>query len=77
MAASLRSDLTSIPGLPDIFKPKIPIWVVLEGLEMEDVGIYILWPFCILSSYLEYFSRFGMLYQEKIWQPCSILSQFG
>jgi hypothetical protein len=23
-----------------IFKPKIPIWVILEGLEMEMVGIF-------------------------------------
>jgi hypothetical protein len=47
---------------------------------------YILWPFGIFCGHLEYFmaiwyiyfvailvsfSRFGMLYQEKIWQPWS------
>jgi hypothetical protein len=31
------------PGLPDgtyIFKPKIPLWVNVEGLAMEDVGSF-------------------------------------
>jgi hypothetical protein len=49
---------------------------------MDDVGkfygrlIYftailrILWPFGKFYGYLVYFSRFGILYQEKIWQPC-------
>jgi hypothetical protein len=32
---------------------------------------YIVWPFGKLYGYLVYFSRFGMLYQTKIWQPRS------
>jgi hypothetical protein len=30
-------------GLPDgihIFKPKIPIWAIFEGLEMGKIGIF-------------------------------------
>jgi hypothetical protein len=53
----------------------------LEDPAMDDVGkfygrlIYftailrILWPFGKFYGYLVYFSRFGILYQEKIWQP--------
>jgi hypothetical protein len=49
---------------------------------MEDVGIfyghlvhfaafcYILWTFGRVRGNLVYFSRFGILYQEKIWQSC-------
>jgi hypothetical protein len=47
---------------------------------MEDVGIFyvhlvnfpaigpILWPFGIFPPFGYIFTRFGMLYQEKIWQ---------
>jgi hypothetical protein len=35
-------------GLPDIFKPKIPITVNLEGLRMENVDIF--------YGHLEYFT---------------------
>jgi hypothetical protein len=50
-----------------IFKPKIPIWVNLEDLEMENVDVYyghwefitaiwyILWPFGIFYGHLVYF----------------------
>jgi hypothetical protein len=31
--------------------------------------MYILWPFDIFHTYLVYFSRFGMLYQEKSGNP--------
>jgi hypothetical protein len=54
----------------------------LEGLAMEDVAIfyvhfvfftalwYILWPFRIIYGHLVYyFSRSGMLYQEKSGSP--------
>jgi hypothetical protein len=27
-------------GLPDGFKPKIPIWVNLGGVAMEDAGTF-------------------------------------
>jgi hypothetical protein len=49
---------------------------------MEGVGIFndhlvnfpaiwqSLWTFGIFSIVLVLFTRFGMLYQEKIWQPC-------
>jgi hypothetical protein len=64
-----------------IFKPKIPIWVILEGLAMEDVGTfyghlvyfvviwYILLPFGKFYGYLLTFSSLVFFYQEKIWQP--------
>jgi hypothetical protein len=54
---------------------------ILEGLAMENVGIfyvhlvhftaiwYILWPFGIFKVILVYFSRFGMLHQEKSGNP--------
>jgi hypothetical protein len=50
----------------------------LEGLAMEDVGIFyghlvpfmvfhnILWTFAIVHDNLVYFSRFGILYQENL-----------
>jgi hypothetical protein len=60
------------PGMPDgfVFKPKIPIWVNIGGLAMENVGMFyvhsvyfkaignILWPFCKFCGHLEYFSPF-------------------
>jgi hypothetical protein len=44
-----------------MFNPKIPNWVILESLAVEDVGI-----FC---GNLVYFPRFGMLYQENSGNP--------
>jgi hypothetical protein len=53
----------------------------LEGLAMEDVGIiyghlvhftvfcYILWTFGIVRRNLVYFSRFGILFEEKSGNP--------
>jgi hypothetical protein len=53
----------------------------MEGLAMEDVGIfyghlvhftdfcYILWTFGIVCGNLIYFSRFGILYEEKSGNP--------
>jgi hypothetical protein len=41
---------------------------------------YILWPFGIFYGYLVYFSRFGMLYQEKSGNPgteASVLNRFS
>jgi hypothetical protein len=55
---------------------------------MEDVGIfyghlvhftvfcYILWTFGIVRGNLVYFSRFGILYQIKIWQPWILSKKF-
>jgi hypothetical protein len=55
-----------------IFKPKIKIWIILEGIAIEDVGIfydhlvyltaiwYILWTFGSIDGHLDIFSRFGM-----------------
>jgi hypothetical protein len=55
----------------------------LEDLAKEDVGIfyyhlayftsiwYILWQLAIVYGYVVYFSRFGMLYQEKSGNPGS------
>jgi hypothetical protein len=54
---------------------------ILEGLAMEDVGIfyghlvhftvlcYILWVFGIVCGNLVYFPHFGILYQEKSGSP--------
>jgi hypothetical protein len=36
------------------------------------VFCYIFWTFGIVRGNLVYFSRFGFLYQEKIWQPWSL-----
>jgi hypothetical protein len=57
---------------------------ILEGLAMEDASIfydhlvyfmpilYVLWTFGVFYGYFVYFSRFGMLYQEKAGNPgCS------
>jgi hypothetical protein len=66
-----------------IFKPKIPIWQFLMGLEMEKIGIlnghlehitdiwYIVWPFWQFCGNLVYFSPFWSIESRKIWQPCS------
>jgi hypothetical protein len=72
-----RTYLLLCSGLPDvthIFKPKIPIWVTLVGIFMSICYIftaiwYTLWPFGIFIGDLIYFSRFGMLYQEKSGNP--------
>jgi hypothetical protein len=60
----------------------------LEGLNMEDVGIFmtiwsILLPFGniptirdITYMFLVYFARFGMLYQENSGNPGSISIKF-
>jgi hypothetical protein len=64
-----------------IFKPKIQIWVNLEGLAMEDVGIFnghlvYLRPFGVFYGNLLYFiviwyifSRFWYVVQRKICHP--------
>jgi hypothetical protein len=69
-------------GLPDGFKPKIPILVRFGGLGMENVVIfydhleyftaiwYNLLPFGIVCDHLVYFLHFGMFGPRKIWQPC-------
>jgi hypothetical protein len=47
----------------------------LEGLELEDVGIfyghleYILWPVGIFYGRLVIFPRFGTLHKEKSGNP--------
>jgi hypothetical protein len=70
-------------GLPDgwFSKQKSNFGLILEGLAMEDDGIfyghlvhftvlcYILWTFGIVSGNLVYFSRFGILYREKSGNP--------
>jgi hypothetical protein len=62
-----------------IFRPKITIWVNLEGLAIEDVGIFR--PHCLFYCEMVYFvaiwyilwafgiCHFGMLYQEKSGNP--------
>jgi hypothetical protein len=65
--------------LPDgiYFKLKIPIWVILEGLAIEDVGIIYghsvkfpnilvhLMAIWYIFPRLVYFNHFGLLHQEK------------
>jgi hypothetical protein len=64
-----------------IFRPKIPIWVNLGGIGMENVGMfcdhlehfttiwYSLWPFGIICGNLDYFSLFIFLDKEKSGNP--------
>jgi hypothetical protein len=57
-----------------IFKPKIPIWVNLEGLTMVDVVYFmdiwsILRQFGIVYGHLVYFFPFWYFLPRKIWQP--------
>jgi hypothetical protein len=72
-------------GLPDgIFSnQKSQFGQILEGLEMENVGIfygylenitaiwYILWPFGKLVIIWYFFSQFWFIVSKKIWQPRS------
>jgi hypothetical protein len=68
--------------LPDglFSNPNPYFWYILEGLEMESVGIYYghlvcftaIWSFCLLYGQLLYFGfvwyifpHFGMFYKEK------------
>jgi hypothetical protein len=64
-----------------ILKPKIPFWVIF-GRSCNVRYLYILWTFdifyaqlvniialCLFCGHLVYFSRFGMLYQEKYGNP--------
>jgi hypothetical protein len=58
---------------------------ISDVLEMEDSGIfyrhlvnlptiwYILLHYGILCGHLVYFTRFDILYNEKIWQLCFII----
>jgi hypothetical protein len=63
------------PWLPDgvVFIPKIPIWYTLEGLGMENIGIfyghlvyftamwYSLRPFGIFCGHLVYFTAIWII----------------
>jgi hypothetical protein len=60
------------------FKPKITIWVILEGLAMQDAGTfydhfvyfttiwYILWPFGYFMVIWHYISRFGIFIKKNL-----------
>jgi hypothetical protein len=81
MLCSVFDQNHSESGLPDGLFSKIPIWVFLEGLRMENAGIfyghleyftviwYILWPFCNVVLIWYIFPRFGLLCQEKSGNP--------
>jgi hypothetical protein len=66
-------------GLPDgigIFKPKIPIWVNLEGpmkrtshWEYITAVLYISWAFGKLMTVWYIFPLFWYILSSKIWQP--------
>jgi hypothetical protein len=47
------------------------IWSILRPFG----HLAILWPFDIFYGYLVYFSRFGMLYQEKSGNPAPQLKR--
>jgi hypothetical protein len=50
----------------------VVIWYILWLVGIHIlwlVGIHILWLFGIFSGYLVYFSRFGVLHQEKSGNP--------
>jgi hypothetical protein len=77
--------IVSDAGLPDgIFAyRKSQFGYILEGLGVDNVGIlyghsvyvHLIYLFVhlqhIFCVHLESYTRFGRLYQEKIWQPCS------
>jgi hypothetical protein len=71
-----------LPDGAQFSNQKSRLFQILEGLAMEDVGIfydhfvyftakwYILWPFGAVCGHLVYiFPRFGMLYREKSGNP--------
>jgi purine-cytosine permease-like protein len=77
--------LKLLSGLPDILKPKIPIWVNF-GVSCNGRCWYILWPFglfyihlvyyvailyilWLFGIFLVYFLSFGMLHNEKSGNP--------
>jgi hypothetical protein len=49
--------------LPDSFKPKIPIWIHLEGLAKEDAGIFMTSWSILLSNGIFY----GHLVRLVVW----------
>jgi hypothetical protein len=59
-----------------IFSTKVPIWVNCGGswngmcwyMYFTYGFWYILWPFGLFCGSLIHFTRFGILYQEKMWQ---------
>jgi hypothetical protein len=69
--------LLSVTGLPDSIFSNQKSSILdkfLEGLAMEGVGflyglLYILRSFGLFYGYWVYFSRFGMLYEEKSGNP--------
>jgi hypothetical protein len=64
-----------------IFKPKIPVWVIIYGPRLENVETFyvhllyladvwdILWPFGTFRVNLVHFFVFGIVYQEKSGNP--------
>jgi hypothetical protein len=67
-----RSRINETAGLPDgiFFKPRIPIWQILEGLSKEGVGLF--------YSHLVYFMAIGvfcghLVYLMVIWYTFSTL----
>jgi hypothetical protein len=64
-----------------VFKPKIQIWVILEGCRLENVYIFychleyfmeiwgILCPFGTFCIHLVHFTGFGIMNQDKSGNP--------
>jgi hypothetical protein len=48
----------------DNFSRNLQCWYILWPLDLTIW--YILWPFGTFNGYLEYLTRFGMLYQENL-----------
>jgi hypothetical protein len=87
IAIYFQEKTSSTTGMPDaLFSNQISKFgKFLEGLEMEDVGIfcghlvhftvfcYILWTSGIVRGNLVHFPPFWYFVPRKIWQPCSTM----
>jgi hypothetical protein len=65
-----------------LFKPKIPIWKILDGLRLENVDIFYGHLEYLHNGHMEYFMNiwyiftvFGVTCQEKSGNPDSIIDR--
>jgi hypothetical protein len=81
LAWSIHEGKTVGAGLPDGIFSNQKFWCFLEGLDMEDVGIFygplvyftaiwcFRWTFGIFRGNLVYFPPFWYVVTRKSWQP--------